>query len=184
MFRGVSESGIDRLRTTIISTLGHRVTRSSCKLLKTYIDISCLTRTVPPGIPSFIAPGKPCGCRTKPSLPFVTVGTRTGSQQAQFAAIIGSGGMAEWLKAAVLKTVNGVTRSGVRIPLPPPDISIAFAIANRLSILMAPANNLQLALLPTAVSNSKLHALAPAWDCTSAATASPSGCQRPVHGPL
>jgi hypothetical protein len=30
------------------------------------------------------------------------------------------GGMAEWLKAAVLKTVNGETRSGVRIPLPPP----------------------------------------------------------------
>jgi hypothetical protein len=28
--------------------------------------------------------------------------------------------MAEWLKAAVLKTVSGVTRSGVRIPLPPP----------------------------------------------------------------
>jgi hypothetical protein len=36
-------------------------------------------------------------------------------------AIIKNGGMAEWLKAAVLKTVNGVTRSGVRIPLPPPD---------------------------------------------------------------
>jgi hypothetical protein len=32
-----------------------------------------------------------------------------------------NGGMAEWLKAAVLKTVSGVTRSGVRIPLPPPD---------------------------------------------------------------
>jgi hypothetical protein len=29
--------------------------------------------------------------------------------------------MAEWLKAAVLKTVSGATRSGVRIPLPPPD---------------------------------------------------------------
>ena|SRR6185312_13670841 len=35
------------------------------------------------------------------------------------------GGMAEWLKAAVLKTVNGVTRSGVRIPLPPPETSSA-----------------------------------------------------------
>ena len=33
---------------------------------------------------------------------------------------IKNGGMAEWLKAAVLKTVSGVTRSGVRIPLPPP----------------------------------------------------------------
>ncbi len=32
--------------------------------------------------------------------------------------------MAEWLKAAVLKTVSGVTRSGVRIPLPPPDLSL------------------------------------------------------------
>jgi hypothetical protein len=31
--------------------------------------------------------------------------------------------MAEWLKAAVLKTVNGETRSGVRIPLPPPSDS-------------------------------------------------------------
>ena len=28
--------------------------------------------------------------------------------------------MAERLKAAVLKTVSGVTHSGVRIPLPPP----------------------------------------------------------------
>ena len=33
----------------------------------------------------------------------------------------GSGGMGEWLKPAVLKTVNGETRSGVRIPLPPPE---------------------------------------------------------------
>jgi hypothetical protein len=31
-----------------------------------------------------------------------------------------NGGMAEWLKAAVLKTVDGETRPGVRIPLPPP----------------------------------------------------------------
>ena len=30
--------------------------------------------------------------------------------------------MGEWLKPAVLKTVSGVTRSGVRIPLPPPAI--------------------------------------------------------------
>ncbi len=30
------------------------------------------------------------------------------------------GGMAEWLKAVVLKTTDGVTRPGVRIPLPPP----------------------------------------------------------------
>jgi hypothetical protein len=35
--------------------------------------------------------------------------------------------MAEWLKAAVLKTVSGVTRSGVRIPLPPPSFqSVTF----------------------------------------------------------
>jgi hypothetical protein len=32
----------------------------------------------------------------------------------------GGGGMAEWFKAAVLKTVDGETRPGVRIPLPPP----------------------------------------------------------------
>src|ERR1039457_4849080 len=31
--------------------------------------------------------------------------------------------MGEWLKPAVLKTVSGVTRSGVRIPLPPPNSS-------------------------------------------------------------
>lgn len=30
------------------------------------------------------------------------------------------GGMAEWLKAAVLKTADGETRPGVQIPLPPP----------------------------------------------------------------
>jgi hypothetical protein len=34
-----------------------------------------------------------------------------------------AGGMAEWLKAAVLKTVSVGRRSGVRIPLPPPDSS-------------------------------------------------------------
>jgi hypothetical protein len=33
---------------------------------------------------------------------------------------IGIGGMGEWLKPAVLKTVDGETRPGVRIPLPPP----------------------------------------------------------------
>jgi hypothetical protein len=33
--------------------------------------------------------------------------------------------MGEWLKPAVLKTVSGVTRSGVRIPLPPPFIIFA-----------------------------------------------------------
>ena len=31
--------------------------------------------------------------------------------------------MAEWFKAAVLKTVDGETRPGVRIPLPPPVFS-------------------------------------------------------------
>jgi hypothetical protein len=32
--------------------------------------------------------------------------------------------MAEWFKAAVLKTVDGETRPGVRIPLPPPHYQI------------------------------------------------------------
>jgi hypothetical protein len=41
---------------------------------------------------------------------------------------IGIGGMGEWLKPAVLKTVSGVTRSGVRIPLPPPFISFVMCI--------------------------------------------------------
>jgi hypothetical protein len=40
-----------------------------------------------------------------------------------------SGGMAERLMAAVLKTVDGETHPGVRIPLPPPDLSDLFAIA-------------------------------------------------------
>ena len=40
--------------------------------------------------------------------------------------------MAEWLKAAVLKTVSGVTRSGVRIPLPPPEYKSFSASRNRL----------------------------------------------------
>ncbi len=30
------------------------------------------------------------------------------------------GGVAEWLNAPVSKAGNGVTRSGVQIPLPPP----------------------------------------------------------------
>jgi hypothetical protein len=33
------------------------------------------------------------------------------------------GGMAEWFKAAVLKTVELERVPGVRIPLPPPDIN-------------------------------------------------------------
>ena len=42
--------------------------------------------------------------------------------------------MGEWLKPAVLKTVSGVTRSGVRIPLPPPSIQTQFVL---ISILVA-----------------------------------------------
>src|ERR1700719_1336670 len=39
--------------------------------------------------------------------------------------------MAEWLKAAVLKTVSGVTRSGVRIPLLPPVYLFYYQILGR-----------------------------------------------------
>jgi hypothetical protein len=39
---------------------------------------------------------------------------------------IENGGMAERFKAAVLKTVDGETHPGVRIPLPPPDILFIF----------------------------------------------------------
>src|ERR1700685_366931 len=42
----------------------------------------------------------------------------------------GTGGMGEWLKPAVLKTVNGETRSGVRIPPPPPE-TMPYASAPR-----------------------------------------------------
>jgi hypothetical protein len=45
-----------------------------------------------------------------------------------------NGGMAEWLKAAVLKTVDGETRPGVRIPLPPPIINELQAIAKTAKI--------------------------------------------------
>ena len=39
-------------------------------------------------------------------------------------AIYKCGGIAKWLKAAVLKTVRGVTPSWVRILLPPPSTLI------------------------------------------------------------
>jgi hypothetical protein len=38
----------------------------------------------------------------------------------EFPADFLRGGMAEWFKAAVLKTAFRVTGTGVRIPLPPP----------------------------------------------------------------
>jgi hypothetical protein len=44
------------------------------------------------------------------------------------------GGMAEWLKAAVLKTVRGVTPSWVRILLPPP----LKALSSQLSAISVP----------------------------------------------
>ena len=49
----------------------------------------------------------------------------------------GSGGMAEWFKAAVLKTVDGETRPGVRIPLPPPVSSFSEGALAHFSILSA-----------------------------------------------
>ena len=48
----------------------------------------------------------------------------------------GLGGMAEWSKAAVLKTVSGATRSGVRIPLPPPFIFCKLLIIRLLQYLL------------------------------------------------
>ena len=39
------------------------------------------------------------------------------------------GGMAEWLKAVVLKTTVGETSPGVRIPLPPPELTTGRAVA-------------------------------------------------------
>ena len=43
--------------------------------------------------------------------------------------------MGEWLKPAVLKTVSGVTRSGVRIPLPPPFKLSILSLLQVLSVL-------------------------------------------------
>ena len=37
-----------------------------------------------------------------------------------FRGVGGPGGVAEWSNAAVLKTVDGASRPGVRIPPPPP----------------------------------------------------------------
>ena len=45
--------------------------------------------------------------------------------------------MAEWFKAAVLKTVDGETRPGVRIPLPPPAIKFE---SGRPSALLKPSS--------------------------------------------
>jgi hypothetical protein len=50
--------------------------------------------------------------------------------------------MAEWLKAAVLKTVSGVTRSGVRIPLPPPSKAFghhSFTLSQKIYFILIPA---------------------------------------------
>ena len=38
--------------------------------------------------------------------------------------VVRRGGMAEWFKAAVLKTVEPERVPGVRIPLPPPNIEV------------------------------------------------------------
>jgi hypothetical protein len=46
----------------------------------------------------------------------------------KMAEICGLGGVAEWLNAPVSKAGNGVTRSGVQIPLPPPSICITIII--------------------------------------------------------
>jgi hypothetical protein len=48
------------------------------------------------------------------------------SSNAMKSGKIEDGGMGERLKPAVLKTVSGVTRSGVRIPLPPPVYLVYF----------------------------------------------------------
>ena len=51
---------------------------------------------------------------------------------------IENGGMGEWLKPAVLKTVSGVTRSGVRIPLPPPArFEISFGVGSEINANLA-----------------------------------------------
>jgi hypothetical protein len=50
--------------------------------------------------------------------------------------------MAEWLKAAVLKTVSGVTHSGVRIPLPPPRYK-SFSVNRLTEDNAAPASGLK-----------------------------------------
>ena len=57
-------------------------------------------------------------CGTRNFLP--GCGQRENCRQPQEFGKVVSGGMGEWLKPAVLKTVSGASRSGVRIPLPPP----------------------------------------------------------------
>ena len=51
----------------------------------------------------------------------------------------GTGGMAEWFKAAVLKTVDGETRPGVRIPLPPPcsELPLRLKLTVRVALVVA-----------------------------------------------
>ena len=48
--------------------------------------------------------------------------------------ILSFGEMAEWSKAAVSKTVNGFTRSGVRIPFSPPSFFIPISTEKSISI--------------------------------------------------
>jgi hypothetical protein len=64
-----------------------------------------------------------------------------------------NGGMAEWLKAAVLKTVSGVTRSGVRIPLPPPIFleMLIVAVRSTLPAKVVFGHSLEVIFFPTKI---------------------------------
>ena len=50
---------------------------------------------------------------------------------------VGSGGMGEWLIPAVLKTVDGETRPGVRIPLPPPKLCFFWPLPSQCPVEMS-----------------------------------------------
>ncbi len=95
--------------------------------------------------------------------------------------------MGEWLKPAVLKTVSGVTRSGVRIPLPPPTILLKSChLAAIFRLCPKRARSLNARLFGIDVIGSDVDALASAHrsgfaarltTCRSASARSPGCCR-------
>ncbi len=59
---------------------------------------------------------------------FLLSGARWANYFKREAVPTDQGGMAEWLKAAVLKTVEGESSPRVRIPLPPPKIKQRYRV--------------------------------------------------------
>src|ERR1017187_4495760 len=124
-------------RARVLRGLSTHETRAATRLVRTadllsvrnhpnsWVDLAVLWRKPPAGARGCIA--------------------RDSGEPAGAPHIIGSGGMAERSKAAGLKTVSGVTHSGVRIPLPPPEFPHRFRLDSRL-LLAVPAQGPRVSL--------------------------------------